>query len=321
MKKLSLVIPVYRNQESIPRLLAAIETIRDGIGCAFEAVFVVDGSPDASSLELASRLPDCGFESRLVELSRNFGSFAAIRAGLDVAEGDHYAVMAADLQEPPELIIQFHQELSRGAADIVVGTRSGRNDPLLGRWLSGLFWRLYRRLVMPDIPPGGVDVFGCTRAVRDQLLAMKEARSSLVAQLYWLGYRRTSIPYVRLPREEGKSAWGFRRKLDYLFDSLFAFSDLPIRLLTALGVLCLLAAVALAVTALVARSLGVIDVPGYTATLVVILGFGGLNSLGLGIVGIYAWRAYENTKQRPLSIVHTSRRFPGRGSPADGRET
>lgn len=308
----SLIVPVYRNQESIPRLLAAIEDIRTEINAPFEAVFVVDGSPDASAYELASRLPASGFASQLVELSRNFGSFAAIRAGLEAAAGDHYAVMAADLQEPPRLIVRFHDELARGEVDVVVGTRRTRSDPWSSRLLSSMFWGAYRRLVMPDIPPGGVDVFACNRSVRDQLLAMNEARSSLVAQLYWLGFRRADIAYDRLPRQEGRSAWGLRRKVDYLLDSLFAFSDLPIRLLVAVGALCLIGAIVLAMVALAGRLLGTIEVPGYTATLVVVLGFGGLNALGLGIVGIYAWRAYENTKGRALSVVRALRTFPGR---------
>lgn len=314
----SLIVPVYRNQESILRLLAAIEQIRAEIEDDFEAVFVVDGSPDASAHELASRLPTSAFASRLVELSRNFGSFAAIRTGFDAAVGDHYAVMAADLQEPPELIVQFHRELARGDVDVVVGTRRTRSDPWTSRLFSGLFWGAYRRLIMPDIPSGGVDIFACNRAVRDQLLAMNEARSSLVAQLYWLGFRRTSVAYDRLPRQEGRSAWGLRRKIDYLLDSLFAFSDLPIRLLVAVGTLCLIGAVVLAMVALVGRLLGAIEVPGYTATLVVVLGFGGLNALGLGIVGIYAWRAYENTKGRALSVVRSLRTFAGREPTAKG---
>ncbi|MFB9068171.1 glycosyltransferase [Pseudofulvimonas gallinarii] len=311
----SLIIPVYRNEQSIPRLLDAIAQIRSRIEGGFEAVFVVDGSPDYSSRELACRLPEYGFQACLVDLSRNFGSFAAIRAGLEMASGDHFAVMAADLQEPPELIVRFHQRLQAGDVDVVVGVRRGRSDPWLTRLLSGMFWRAYRKLVMPEIPPGGVDIFAFNRAVRDQLLAMREARSSLVAQLFWLGFRRVGVEYERLPRLEGKSAWGFRRKLDYLLDSLFAFSDLPIRLLVGLGMLSLAGALILTVVAMVSRLIGIIDVPGYTATLIVLLGFGGLNALGLGIVGIYAWRAYENTKGRALSVIRSHEVFRGREAP------
>lgn len=305
----SLIIPVYRNEASIPRLLAAIAGIAEATPGPFEAVFVVDGSPDRSFPVLQDALADAPFASQLVLLSRNFGSFAAIRAGLELARGDCYAVMAADLQEPPALIVDFFRVLRAGEADVVVGTRRQREDPWLSRAFSSMFWTLFRRLVMPQVPPGGVDVFGCNRAFRDELLKLNEARSSLIGQLYWLGFRRVTLEYDRQRRQEGKSAWSIRRKLDYLFDSLYAFSDLPIRLLLALGSLCLLAAAAIAMTAVIGRLSGVIAVPGYTATLVVVLAFGGLNALGLGIVGVYAWRAYENTKARALAIVMSRQLF------------
>lgn len=308
----SLIVPVYRNEASIPRLLAAIASIRAQIDGDFEAVLVIDGSPDRSAELLAQELPDCAFASRLVLLSRNFGSFAAIRAGLQAAKGEHFAVMAADLQEPPELMVQFHRELTTGDVDVVVGTRRSRGDPWLSRMFSALFWSLFRRLVMPQVPPGGVDVFACNRAFRDELLGMNEARSSLIGQLYWLGFRRTTLEYDRLPRQEGRSAWGFRRKLDYLFDSLFAFSDLPIRMLIMLGFILLAIAFVFTILAVAGRLSGAIEVPGYTATLIVILGFGGLNALGLGIVGVYAWRGYENSKERALAVVRAQRDYPGR---------
>ncbi|MDZ3824707.1 MAG: glycosyltransferase family 2 protein [Pseudoxanthomonas sp.] len=313
----SLVIPVYRNAESLPRLLGVLAGLHRDLGEDLEVVFVVDGSPDASAAILRERLPAQPYASRLVLLARNFGAFAAIRAGLEQAGGDRFAVMAADLQEPPELMQEFFRILASGEADVVVGTRRSRSDPWLSRMFSSAFWGLYRRFVIRDIPPGGVDVFACSGAFRNQLLALNESRSSLVGQLFWLGFRRSVVEYDRQSRQEGRSAWGFRRKLDYLLDSLYAFSDLPVRLLLGVGLASLLAGLAIAVVAVVARLSGYIDVPGYTPILVSVLLFGGFNALGLGIVGTYAWRAYENSKGRPLAVVMSASRFPGnpRGSP------
>ena len=311
----SLIIPVYRNAESLPRLLAVLGELHRDLAGDLEVVFVVDGSPDASAAILREQLPAQPFASRLVLLTRNFGSFAAIRVGLEHASGERFAVMAADLQEPPELMLEFFRVLADDQADVVVGTRRSRGDPWLSRLFSSAFWALYRRFVFRDIPPGGVDVFGCNAAFRAQLLALTESRSSLVGQLFWLGFRRTVVEYDRRVREEGRSAWGFRRKLDYLLDSLYAFSDLPVRVLLGVGVAALLAGVLIAAVAVVARLVGYIDVPGYTPILVSVLMFGGFNALGLGIVGSYAWRAYENTKGRPLAIVMAAAQFPG--SPAE----
>lgn len=308
----SLIIPIYRNEESISRLLGEIAKIRAELhDREFEAVFVIDGSPDRSFALLKELLPHCPFASQLVLLSRNFGSFAAIRAGLQMAKGEHFAVMAADLQEPPDLILNFFRTLNSGEADVVVGTRRQREDPWLSRLFSAAFWWLFRRLVMPEVPAGGVDIFGCNARFRDELLKLNEARSSLIGQLYWLGFRRSTIEYDRLPRLEGRSAWSLRRKLNYLSDSLYSFSDLPIRILISLGIVFLVLAAVLALIVIGARFAGAIEVAGYTATLIVVLAFGGLNSLGLGIVGAYAWRAYENTKERPLAVVLAQQQFKG----------
>jgi glycosyltransferase involved in cell wall biosynthesis len=249
--------------------------------------------------------------AQLLSHSRNFGAFAAIRTGLAAARGDDVAVMAADLQEPIELIERFYDVLARDEADIVVGTRVARADPFFSRVASAMFWGLYRRLVLPQIPPGGVDVFACNRAFRTELLAMGEANTSLVGQLFWLGMRRAVLPYERLERRHGRSGWSFSRKLKYLMDSVFAFSDLPVRLLILVGGLGLGTSLLLGGVVAVARLLGYITLPGYAMTMLTLLFVGGLNTFGLGLIGAYVWRAYENTKQRPLAIVQRAQEFTG----------
>ena len=310
MLKHSLVIPVYRNEASIDELLAALRELDDTLGHSLEAVFVVDGSPDRCYELLRERLPSSGLHAQLLLLSRNFGSFAAIRAGLEAATGDYFAVMAADLQEPTSLIFDFFQALERGTADVALGVRTGRDDPWTSRVSAGVFWGIYRRFVQSDVPPGGVDVFACNRAFRDRLVALEETNTSLVGQVIWLGFRRVFVPYARLPRKHGKSAWTLARKLAYLTDSLFSFSDLPIRALTLAGLGGLALSAVLAMVVLVARIGGQIPIPGYTATLLTIVFFASLNAFGLGIIGGYTWRAYENVKRRPGAIVMSAQRFP-----------
>lgn len=309
--RFSLVVPVYGNEDGIGDLTAAIAQIKAEVGVPFEAVFVVDGSPDQSLARLRESLPMAPFASRLVSLSRNFGAFPAIRVGLEHARGDVIAVMAADLQEPPELAVRFFRELDRGEHDIAFGERLGRDDPWHSRLASNLFWSVYRRTVMPAIPKGGVDIFAMRAGFRDQLLALKESNSSLLAQLFWLGGRRVFLGYERRRRAHGKSGWTLRKKLRYLSDSVFAFTDLPIRLLTAFGAIGLFAAVLLGTVTLIAKATGLVEVPGYAGTVLTIIFFGALNSLGLGVVGTYAWRTFENTKQRPLALVQLHENFTG----------
>ena len=310
-RPLSLVIPVYGNEANVPELLEALARLAADLAGRLEVVFVVDGSPDASWARLRAALPERPFPSQLCLLSRNFGSFAAIRAGLGVARGEYFAVMAADLQEPPELVAEFFRTLESEPVDVAIGVRAGRADPLFTRLSARIFWGLYRRLVQREMPSGGVDVFACNRAFRDQLLALGEANSSLVGLVLWLGFRRKLVPYQRRERHHGRSAWTLRKKTRYLADSVFAFTDLPIRLLVGLGVLGVVSALLLGLVVLLARLAGYTQVPGYTATVLSIFFFAGLNSLGLGILGSYVWRAYENTKLRPTAVTMLKEEFGG----------
>lgn len=306
---LTLVIPVYRNESSIPDLLNAVENLNTRLQGELEAVFVVDGSPDRCYQILHDRLPTCPFKSKLALLSRNFGAFPAIRAGLELGEGKRFAVMAADLQEPPELILEIDRVLRSDEADVAVGVRESRADPVWIRVPAQAFWWFYRRYVVPEIPPGGVDIFGCNRAFRDQLLQLEERHSSLIAQIFWLGYRRKFIFYGRQARKYGKSAWTLSKKISYLMDSVFAFTDLPIRLLIRFGAVAVALSGLFGLFVIFARVFGLIKVPGYTALVTAIVFFGALNLFGLGVVGSYAWRTYENTKARPLHVVLRRHRF------------
>jgi len=303
VRKYSVVIPVYRNEGSLDRLIEALGRIDAALDGQLEAVFVVDGSPDRCFELLRDALPGLSFSAQVLAHSRNFGSFPAIRTGLAAARGEYFAVMAADLQEPPGLLLAFFEALREDQCDVAVGARTSRDDPLFSRLASRCFWALYRRYISPEMPEGGVDVFACNRKFRGELLALEESRSSLVALIFWLGFRRQVFPYQRLARQDGKSAWTLGKKLDYLWDSVFAFTDYPIRLLMRIGALGSLASVAFGVTVVAARMLGAIEVPGYAATMIAVLALGALNLFGLGMVGTYAWRAYENSKRRPLAVV------------------
>jgi glycosyltransferase involved in cell wall biosynthesis len=300
---LSLIIPVYKNEANLDRLLAALAELSRKLEGDLEAVFVIDGSPDRCLEILRERLPVAPMQSRLLSLSRNFGSFAAITAGLKVGTGEYLAVLAADLQEPPELVLQFWNILRNDEADIVFGYRTGRADPWLSELFSNLFWDVYRLLVVRNMPKGGIDVFGCTRQVRDRLVEFPEASTNLIALLFWLGFRRRFVGYARLARQEGKSAWTFAKKVRYCFDSIFNFTDLPIRLLLFAGLAGVSFSVLCSIVVLIAKVLGDIPVPGYTPILLAILLFGGFTSLGFGITGEYLWLTLQNSRRRPGFVV------------------
>jgi glycosyltransferase involved in cell wall biosynthesis len=311
---LSLVIPVYKNEASLNLLLEELDAVADRVSGGLEVVFVVDGSPDQSLERLRAQLPSWRVPTQLIELSRNFGSFSAIAAGLRHGRGDYFAVLAADLQEPPELALKFHEAMSTRGADVVFGHRSNRSDPWGSRLFSIAFWSFYRRFVVPDVPRGGIDVFGCTRTVRDRLLELKEVNTSLVALLLWLGFRREYVSYERQPRQHGRSAWTFGRKVRYALDSVFGFTDLPIKILLLLGSTATAFAVIAAVTVFVAWAMGLVPVLGYAPLMLAITSFGGLTALGLGIVGQYLWLALQNARNRPSFIVRSVEHFSRPGS-------
>lgn len=305
----SIIIPVYKNEASIPALLKTLISIKKQLNENIEVVFVVDSSPDRSHEILNELIPDTGLDCQLLLLSRNFGSFAAIRVGLEVAKGEYFGVMAADLQEPPELIVESLQILDTDKFDVVVGTRDSRKDPFMSKLSSQIFWYLYKKFIVPEIPIGGVDVFSCNDTFRQQLLKLDESHSSLIAQIFWLGFRRKILYYNRLEREHGVSAWTFKKKVNYMMDSVFSFTDLPIKLLSRLGLIGMLFFILVGFTTFIAHLFGMIEVPGYTTTFLTIGFFGAMNLFGLGIIGSYTWRTYENTKHRQNAICMTKKSF------------
>jgi glycosyltransferase involved in cell wall biosynthesis len=307
----SVVIPVYRNEQTLAAVVGALAELAGQLDGRLEAVFVVDGSPDGSAVILRKVLMDeSSFGAQLIVLSRNFGAFSAVRTGIAAAEGDYVAVMAADLQEPISVIGEFFRALAADDCDVVVGVRAARDDPRFTIVAAQIFWSLFRRFVHRDIPPGGVDVFGCTRQVAHELVRLDESHSSLIGLLYWLGFRRIEVPYVRSARAHGKSSWSMRRRLQYFLDSLFSFTDLPLAVITLAGVVGIGASFVVGMSVLVAWASGAINVAGYTPLMLVVIFMGSLILLALGVTSSYVWRTYENTKGRPSAVPMTIERFP-----------
>lgn len=309
----SLIVPLYQSEANLPVLLDALQHISTALAHELEVVFVIDGGTDNTLTLLGDQLASMPFQSRVLCHSRNFGAFAAIHSGLAAATGQFFAVMAADLQEPPELILQLFCQVSNPDTDIVVAYREARNDGAITTFFSNVFWWLYRTFVIPDIPVGGVGTIACNRNFRDQLLKLDEKQSSLIGLVFWMGFRRKAIPYSRMKRKQGSSNWTLAKKINYFFDSLFSFSDLPIKILIAVGAIGLLISTVLGLGLVISHLLGMDPpVPGYAATVLTILFFGCINIVGLGIIGAYTWRAFSNTQKRPMAIVMETREFQGK---------
>ncbi len=309
----SIVIPVYGNEATVPALIERLDGYAAQLAPArMEAVFVIDGSPDRSGERIRELLPTATFDAQLVWHARNFGAFAAIRTGLEAAAGDAIAVMAADLQEPAETILQMLAPVRAGTADVVLATRTGRDDSWSVRVTSAAFWRTYRRLVQRDAPVGGVDMFACTTAVRDVLVSLRESNTSLVGLLMWAGYRREVVEYRRQARVDGKSGWTFRRRVRYMLDSVYSFTDLPITAIITVGMIGIIGSFIAAIVVFAAWVSGRIDIQGYTPLMMLLLALTSTVLFALGVIGSYVWRTYENSKARPLALVRVHEQFTAR---------
>ncbi len=301
--KYAIVVPVFRNQDSISKLISNLSLISEKVKNDLEVVFVIDGSTDKSQELLIESCTNQKFKSQIINHSKNFGSFAAITTGLKNVNSEYTCTYSADCQEPTSLIEEFFKILVEDKVDVVFGERIERRDNVLSKLFSNLFWGIYRTTIDSSMPKGGVDIFGCNTAFRSELIKLEESRSSLIALAFWLGFERRIVKYNRLAREEGKSAWTLKKKFNYFLDSLFSFTDLPIRVLLTLGGIGVIFSLILGSVVLVLRIYGDIEIPGYSPTILLILFFGALNLFGMGLVGSYAWRAYENSKGRPNAVV------------------
>lgn len=298
----SIVVSVYRNAPTLPAVIEELSAFSRELPGPLEVVFVVDGSPDRSLEILRELLPGAPFASQLISLSRNFGANSAMKFGLGASSGDFVANMAADLQEPVSLIRDIFKAVSHDGYDIAVGVRAERHDPFLQTLNAKIFWFFYRRLVQREIPEGGISVFGCTRQVANELIALEEAHSNPVGLLYWLGFRRVEVPYVRGARLEGKSSWTFGMKVRSLLDTVFSFTDLPVMVITTIGAIGVTLSFLFGISILIAATAGSIPVRGYASLMLVLIAIGSSVLLSLGVIGSYVWRTYENTKQRPSAI-------------------
>lgn len=304
MPLVSIVVPVYHNAASLPPLLEKFQDLaRRNPGDQFEFLFVDDGSKDTSWQVLnALRLEEP--RMRLLKLSRNFGSNAAILAGIDRAAGDVVAVIAADLQDPPELI---HDMLGhwREGKKVVLAARGKRDDPgLTSLFADGFYW-LFRKFAIATMPRRGFDFFLLDRQVCGLIRGIQEANPYIMGLILWLGFDPFVLEYNRKEREQrfGRSMWTFTRKIKYFIDSFAAFSYSPIRAASLLGLL--LSATGVCYTAIIVLlwMFSSVTIPGWSSLMIVILLTSGFQFVMMGILGEYLWRNLDETRHRPRFIV------------------
>ncbi len=279
------------------RLSRALE----GIPCTAELVFVDDGSTDRSDAilaELAQRDP----RVRVIAFTRNFGHQAALCAGLDHCRGDAAVMIDADLQDPPEVIVDLHRAWKEGF-DVVYGQRQRLREGVVKRIVYHSFYRVLRSLADIEIPLDTGDFSLIDRRVIDRLKALPERTRFLRGLRSWVGYRQRGIPYVREARTLGESSYSLGKLVKLAFDGIVSFSTVPLRLALYMGVLVSGGAGLLILGLVYLRLSHRFDLPGWTSLMVIVLFLGGIQLITVGIVGEYVARIYEEVKERPLYLV------------------
>ncbi|MDH3217159.1 MAG: glycosyltransferase family 2 protein [Candidatus Krumholzibacteria bacterium] len=305
--KLSVIIPVYYNAESLEELYERVTNLTQSHpSLDLEILFVDDGSGD-NSFDVIQGL--CSRDDRVValKLSRNFGSFNACLAGLTRATGECAVIISADLQDPPEIVGEMYERWLR-TSKVVMAVRERREEPFLKVLLARIYYRVFRALVDKAMPRGGFDFVLIDRAVVDNICAMQEKNTTLMGLILWSGFKREEIPYTRMKRKYGKSRWSLAKKVNYFADSMLAFTQLPIRLVSLLGVLtCFISFVGI-IYIFIAAFLGRMTVAGWASLMVVILFMFSIMMIGIGVLGEYVWRSLEESRKRPSFIIESEYR-------------
>ncbi|HYZ16440.1 MAG TPA: glycosyltransferase family 2 protein [Candidatus Acidoferrum sp.] len=302
---LSVVVPLFNEADNVPELLRRITNVVRGLRvppAAYEIILVDDGSKDTTLDQLlaAARVDS---HLRVISLSRNFGHQIAATAGLDAAQGDAVVLMDGDLQDPPELIEQFLEKFREGY-DVVYATRRRRaGESAFKLFTARVFYRTIRRLTNVSIPVDTGDFRLISRRVVVALRDSRERHRFIRGLISWVGYRQTGIEYDRAERYTGESKYPVSKMLRFAIDGITAFSEIPLRFASWFGFVVSLIAFVVALAEIAVKIFTGYNLPGYTSTIFAILFLGGVQLIGIGILGEYVGRIYDEIKGRPLYLV------------------
>ena len=313
----SIVIPVYNEDQLIPDLIERLQGVMHRLDGPAEVVLVDDGSRDASyAMMVAASEQDSRI--KVLQLSRNFGHQAAITAGMDFASGRAVVVMDADLQDPPEVILEMARRWQEGY-EIVYAIRERREgERVLKKATARLYYGLLRRLAEVDQHVDVGDFRLVDRKALDAFLRLRERNRYVRGMFCWIGFRQIAVPYTRATRQAGRSKYSLRKMLRLASDGIVGFSSAPLRLGIAVGMFMALGAVAYGAVAIALKLAGLPYVPGYASLLVTITFLSGIQLIVIGIIGLYLARVYDETRGRPLYLVRETRGFTPRGENSDG---
>ena len=301
INKVSIIIPIYNEEEGIDTLINKISDYHSSRKFDFEIIFVNDGSSDLSSQEILKH-KTLQFPCKLIELSKNFGAHAAVRAGFNIATGDYTTCIPADLQTSFDSIEILFEEASKGF-DIVYGVREVKDAGFFGKMFSRLYARLMQKHVNKDFPFKGLETLMFNEKVRAYFNKNIESNSSVFLQALSFGFNKSFVEIKKSNRKIGKSKWTISNKIKLLIDSFVAFSYLPIRLVSFIGITFFTLGFLWTVYVIFRKFLFDDIASGWPAlTSILLLGFG-ITNIGLGIIAEYLWRTLDSSRNRPVFII------------------
>lgn len=301
MSKISIIIPVYYNEDTLLLLYEDMKNKILGQLDDYEIVFVDDGSGD-NSFKIMTQIREMDPKVKLVKLSRNFGEHAAILAGLSQCTGDCAVTKQADLQEDSELILRMYDSWKNGNK-VVLAVRSERDEGFVQKFFANLYYIIVRKLIVKNMPAGGFDCYLLDRQVIKVLEMLDEKNSALTLQVLWVGFKTEKIYFHRKAREIGESRWTLSKKVKLVMDSMMSFSYFPIRFMSGVGVAFFVISILWAIEVLVEKLFLGTDVQGWTTLMLLLLFSSGLIMLMLGILGEYIWRALDASRNRPPFLI------------------
>ncbi|MDP1728152.1 MAG: glycosyltransferase family 2 protein [Bacteroidota bacterium] len=302
LPQVSFVIPLYNEDENFEALVSRLNPILDLLEVPCEVVMVDDGSRDQTPV-LMNNLALIDARYQAVFLSRNHGHQLALSAGLKMATAtEAVMVLDGDLQDPPEVVIEMLAKLREGF-EVVYGVRKNRKEPWFKKMAYFFFYRLMKLFARIDLPVDSGDFALMSRKVVDYLNTMPEQNRYLRGMRAWIGFKQTGIPYQRSGRHAGSTKYSFRKLLELAYSGVFNFSDFPIKFITRLGLSAIVVSLLYLVYVLISKfAYG--NVPtGFTALLMAIVMFSGVQLISLGIIGEYVLRIYQQSQKRPLYII------------------
>lgn len=301
MSKISIVVPVYYNSDTLMMLYEDMKQKILGKLGSYELVFVDDGSGD-NSWEIMNQIRQIDENVKCVKLSRNFGEHAALLAGLSVCTGDCAVTKQADLQEDSEIILEMYESWKKGNK-VVLAVRKERDENAVKKFFAHLYYVLIHKFVEKKMPIGGCDCYLIDRKVIEVLERLDEKNSSLTLQVLWAGFQTDQIYFHRRDREVGKSRWTLGKKVKLVLDSMMSFSYFPIRFMSGVGVIFFLIAVLMMIEVIVEKFTVGTPILGWASLMCVVLFSFGLMMLMMGILGEYVWRTLDASRNRPPYLI------------------